>query len=56
MSGIEYFRFNPFLSTDVELNESDDKILLPMLIDVKRYIKKNISEFERLAKMLLGED
>ena len=55
MIGVDYFRFNPFLTHDVELNESDDRILLPMIIEVRRYIRKNMHDFEKIAQVLLGE-
>lgn len=56
MINVDYVRFNPFLSTDVELNEIDDKILLPMIIGVKKYIQKNFEELERIGRILLGEE
>ena len=54
MANIDYYRFSPKLSKDVELNEIDDVILLEMLCDVRRSIINQMGEIKRLAKVLLG--
>jgi len=55
MADIEYYRYNPTLTSHVELNEIDDRVLLAMLCDVRKYIKTHFKEFEKLGKSLLGE-
>lgn len=55
MADIEYYRYNPTLTSHVELNEIDDRILLAMLCDVRKYVKTHFKEFEKLGKSLLGE-
>ena len=56
MTDAAYYRFSPTLSKDVELNETDDRILLEMLCDVRKGIIKNMNQMKTLAKILLGEE
>ena len=54
MSDIEFHRYQPTISSDIELNETDDRILLQMLCDVRKYINNNFKKLEELGKLLLG--
>lgn len=56
MTDTAYYRFSPTLSKDVELNETDDRILLEMLCDIRKGIIKNMDQMKTLSKILLGED
>lgn len=55
MVDVRYFRYNPTLPTPVELNQTDDRILLNMLLDVRKYINRNFQSILSLSKVLLGE-
>lgn len=55
MIDVDYYRFNPTLASDIELTETDDRVLLSMLCDVRKYIIRNFTTFEKLSKMLVGE-
>ena len=52
MIGAKYVRFNPILQSEIELNEKDDRILLSMIIEARRFILKNIEELQSLADIL----
>ena len=52
MIGVNYFRLNPILQ--VELNEKDDRLLLSMIIDARRFILKHMDELKEATNILLG--
>ena len=54
MIGLNYFRFNPPLSEDVELDESNDNVLINMLWDTRAYIHKNRELLNKAGRTLLG--
>ena len=55
MIDVKYHRFSPTLSSNVELDESDDRLLLAMLCDTRKFVLKNLDEIMKLGKELLGE-
>ena len=54
MIGVNYFRLNPILHLEVELNEKDDRLLLSMIIDARRFILKHMDELKEATNILLG--
>ena len=54
MIGVNYFRLNPILHSEVELNEKDDRLLLSMIIDARRFILKHMDELKEATNILLG--
>jgi len=56
MVGLSYFRFNPPLSNDVELDEQSDNVLINMLWDARIYLHKNRDLVEKAGRILLGCD
>lgn len=54
MVGLYYFRLNPVLSTDVELDEVDEGVLINMLWDTRLYLQKNREIVEKAGRILLG--
>ena len=56
MVGLNYFRFNPPLSEDVELDEQNNNALITMLWDARVYLHKNRDLVDKAARILLGTD
>ena len=54
MVGLPYFRLNPPLSSDVELDENEDRILINMLWETRIYLHKNRDLLQRAGRILLG--
>ncbi|XP_066291768.1 85/88 kDa calcium-independent phospholipase A2-like isoform X3 [Branchiostoma lanceolatum] len=53
MIGLPFFRFNPPLSDELQLDETSDEHLIKMLWDTQVYINQKKDRFEKLAKILL---
>ena len=56
MIGSKYVRFNPILQSEIEMNEKDDKILLSMIIEARRFIIKHLDELKRLSQTLTDDN
>ena len=56
MVGLPYFRLNPPLSSDVELDENEDRILINMLWETRIYLHKNRDLLQRAGRILLGTE
>ena len=54
MVGLSYFRFNPPLSEDVELDEVDDKVLINTIWETRVYLHKNRDMLLKAGRILLG--
>ena len=54
MVGLNYFRFNPELSEDVELDECDDRVLINLLWDTRNYLHKNKDLVQKAGRILMG--
>lgn len=52
MLGVPYYRFSSPMSSDVGLDETDDRILVKMLWETRVYVLQNFKEFTELAKKL----
>ena len=50
--GIPYYRFDPVLDEDVSTFETDDKILLNLVIKVKTLLQNYNSEMDELIQHL----
>lgn len=52
MLNVPYYRFSSPMSSDVGLDETDDRILVKMLWETRVYVMQNFKEFAELAKVL----
>ncbi|KAF4531587.1 hypothetical protein B566_EDAN010053 [Ephemera danica] len=53
--GVPYYRFSPYLSEDVEMDEKDDAKLVNMLWETRAYMHKHSMELATLASLLLKD-
>ncbi|XP_032122633.1 85/88 kDa calcium-independent phospholipase A2 isoform X4 [Sapajus apella] len=54
MVGIQYFRLNPQLGTDIMLDEVSDTVLVNALWETEVYIYEHREEFQKLIQLLLS--
>ncbi|XP_055459012.1 85/88 kDa calcium-independent phospholipase A2 isoform X1 [Psammomys obesus] len=54
MVGIQYFRLNPQLGTDIMLDEVSDAVLVNALWETEVYIYEHREEFQKLVQLLLA--
>lgn len=54
MVGIQYFRMNPPLGTDVMLDEVNDSVLVNALWETEVYIYQHREQFQKLVQLLLS--
>uniref|UniRef100_F7ABM8 85/88 kDa calcium-independent phospholipase A2 n=1 Tax=Callithrix jacchus TaxID=9483 RepID=F7ABM8_CALJA len=54
MVGIQYFRLNPQLGTDIMLDEVSDTVLVNALWETEVYIYEHREEFQKLIRLLLS--
>ena len=54
MAGIPYYRFSPYMATDIELDEKDDKILIDLMWNTMAYIYSRKEDVIRLKEILLN--
>jgi len=54
MVGIPYYRFNPYMATDIELDEKDNKILIDLMWDTMAYVYSRKEDVIRLKEILLN--
>ncbi|XP_077979485.1 85/88 kDa calcium-independent phospholipase A2-like isoform X2 [Glandiceps talaboti] len=52
MIDVPFYRFNPQLSAEVQLDETDDSVLVKMLWETQCYIYQNQQKFEQLGVLL----
>jgi len=50
--GAYYFRLNPYMSTNVAIDETDDLILLELLWDTRQYVLNNMDTIEDILKLI----
>ncbi|XP_005379300.1 PREDICTED: 85/88 kDa calcium-independent phospholipase A2 isoform X2 [Chinchilla lanigera] len=54
MVGIQYFRLNPPLGTDIMLDEVSDAVLVNVLWETEVYIYQHREQFQKLVQLLLS--
>ncbi|CAK6443919.1 unnamed protein product [Pipistrellus nathusii] len=54
MVGIQYFRLNPQLGTDIMLDEVSDMVLVNALWETEVYIHEHQEQFQKLIQLLLS--
>nr|XP_027789002.1 85/88 kDa calcium-independent phospholipase A2 isoform X7 [Marmota flaviventris] len=54
MVGIQYFRLNPQLGTDIVLDEVSDAVLINALWETEVYIYEHREQFQKLVQLLLS--
>ena len=54
MAGIPYYRFSPHMAIDIELDETDDKILIDLMWSAMSYIYARKDDVLRLKEILLS--
>ncbi|KAB1269595.1 85/88 kDa calcium-independent phospholipase A2 [Camelus dromedarius] len=54
MVGIQYFRLNPQLGTDIMLDEVNDTVLVDALWETEVYIYEHREQFQKLIQLLLS--
>uniref|UniRef100_A0AAA9TRV5 85/88 kDa calcium-independent phospholipase A2 n=2 Tax=Bos taurus TaxID=9913 RepID=A0AAA9TRV5_BOVIN len=54
MVGIQYFRLNPQLGTDIMLDEINDTVLVNALWETEVYIYEHREQFQKLVQLLLS--
>ncbi|KAM5288399.1 85/88 kDa calcium-independent phospholipase A2 isoform 2-T2 [Ctenodactylus gundi] len=54
MVGIQYFRLNPQLGTDIMLDEVSDALLVNALWETEVYIHEHRDQFQKLVQLLLS--
>ncbi|XP_010611370.1 85/88 kDa calcium-independent phospholipase A2 isoform X2 [Fukomys damarensis] len=54
MVGIQYFRLNPQLGTDIMLDEVSDAVLVNALWETEVYIYEHREQFQKLVQLLLS--
>ncbi|XP_066214481.1 85/88 kDa calcium-independent phospholipase A2 isoform X1 [Saccopteryx leptura] len=54
MVGIQYFRLNPQLGTDIMLDEVSDSVLVNALWETEVYIHEHREQFQKLIQLLLS--
>ncbi|XP_066866299.1 85/88 kDa calcium-independent phospholipase A2 isoform X3 [Kogia breviceps] len=54
MAGIQYFRLNPQLGTDIMLDEVDDTVLVNALWETEVYIYEHREQLQELIQLLLS--
>ena len=54
MAGIPYYRFSPYMATDIELDEKEDKILIDLMWTTMAYIYSRKEDVMRLKEILLN--
>ncbi|XP_046502607.1 85/88 kDa calcium-independent phospholipase A2 isoform X1 [Equus quagga] len=54
MVGIQYFRLNPQLGTDIMLDEINDSVLVNALWETEVYIHEHREQFQKLIQLLLS--
>ena len=52
MLDVPYHRLSSAMSSDVGLDETDDRILVKMLWETRVYVLQNFKEFTELARLL----
>ncbi|XP_016077958.1 PREDICTED: 85/88 kDa calcium-independent phospholipase A2 [Miniopterus natalensis] len=55
MVGIQYFRLNPQLGTDIMLDEVSDTVLVNALWETEVYIYEHREQFQKLVQLLLSQ-
>ena len=54
MAGIPYYRFSPHMAVEIELDETDDKILIDLMWNAMSYIHARKDDVLRLKDILLN--
>jgi hypothetical protein len=54
MAAIPFYRFSPYMATDIELDEKDDKILIDLMWSTMAYIYSRKDDVLRLKEILLN--
>ena len=52
MAGIPFYRFSPYMATDIELDETDDKTLVDLMWSAMVYIHSRQDDVLRLKEIL----
>ena len=52
MIGVSFYRFSSDMSSEVGLDETDDRLLVKMLWEAKVYVLQNIKSFNELSEKL----
>ena len=52
MAGIPYYRFSPYMATDIELDETDDKTLVDLVWSAMVYMHSRQDDVLRLKEIL----
>ena len=52
MAGIPFYRFSPYMATDIELDETDDKTLVDLMWSAMVYIHSRKDDVLRLKEIL----
>ena len=52
MAGIPFYRFSPYMATDIELDETDDKTLVDLMWSAMAYIHSRKDDVLRLKEIL----
>ena len=51
-----YFRFSPLLATDIELDETDDKVLIDLMWHTMAYVHSKREDVMSLKELLVHPD
>ena len=51
--GILYYRLNPQLSVNVDLDETSDEIIINMLFETKAYMHQNFNIVKEIVELIL---
>ena len=54
IAGIPYYRFSPYMATDIEMDEKDDKILIDFMWNTMAYVYSRKEDVIRLKEILLN--
>ena len=54
MAGIPFYRFSPYMPIEIELDETDDKILVDLMWNAMAYIHSRKHDVLRLKEILLN--
>ena len=52
MAGIPFYRFSPHMATDIELDETDDKILVDLMWHTMAYVNSRKDDVLKLKAIL----
>ena len=52
--GSAYFRFNPMLDEQVDLTETNEKVLLKMLVTTQNYMLSNKARIDKMLEIMYG--